>query len=41
LSNGMLDRLEAFARPFVASVGRRELKDHRRRYLGGLLSVKN
>jgi len=38
LSNGMLDRLEAFAAPFAASVGRRELKDHTCRYLGGLLS---
>jgi SRSO17 transposase len=38
LSNGMLDRLEAFAEPFAASVGRREMKEHARQYLGGLLS---
>jgi SRSO17 transposase len=38
LSNGMLDRLEAFAEPFAASLGRREMKEHAHQYLGGLLS---
>ena len=38
LSKGMLDRLEVFAEPFAASLGRREMKEHARRYLGGLLS---
>jgi len=38
LSDGMLDRLEAFADPFAASLGRREMKAHAHRYLGGLLS---
>ena len=38
LSNGMLDRLEAFAGPFAASLGRREMKEHAHQYLGGLLS---
>lgn len=38
LCEGMLDRLEAFAAPFAARVGRREMKDHACRYLGGLLS---
>jgi len=39
LSNGMLDRLEAFAGPFAASLGRRETKEHAQQYLGGLLSA--
>ena len=38
LSNGMLDRLEAFAEPFAARLGRREMKEHAHQYLGGLLS---
>lgn len=38
LSNGMLDRLKAFAEPFAASLGRREMKEHAHQYLGGLLS---
>jgi len=38
LSNGMLGRLEAFAEPFAASLGRREMKEHAQQYLGGLLS---
>ena len=38
LSNGMLDRLEGFAGPFAAGLGRREMKKHARHYLGGLLS---
>ena len=38
LSNGMLDRLEAFAESFAASLGRREMKEHAHQYLGGLLS---
>jgi SRSO17 transposase len=38
LSDGMLDRLEAFAEPFAASLGRREMKGHAHQYLGGLLS---
>jgi hypothetical protein len=39
LSNGMLDRLEAFAGPFAANLGRRERKEHAQQYLGGLLSA--
>ncbi len=39
LSNGMLDRLEAFAGPFAASLGKRETKEHAQQYLGGLLSA--
>ena len=39
LSNGMLDRLEAFAGPFAASLGRLETKEHAQQYLGGLLSA--
>jgi SRSO17 transposase len=38
LSNGMLDRLEVFAEPFAARLGRREMKEHAHQYLGGLLS---
>jgi len=38
LSKGMLDRLETFAGPFAASLSRCEMKEHARRYLGGLLS---
>ena len=38
LSTGMLGRLEAFAEPFAASLGRREMKEHAQQYLGGLLS---
>ncbi len=38
VSNGMLKRLEQFAHPFVASLGRREVKDNARIYLHGLLS---
>ncbi len=39
LSNGILDRLEAFAGPFAASLGRRGTKEHAQQYLGGLLSA--
>jgi len=39
LSNGMLDRLEAFAGLFAASLGKRETKEHAQQYFGGLLSA--
>ncbi len=35
---GMLKRLDHFARPFVASLGRREVRENARTYLCGLLS---
>ncbi len=38
VSDGMLKRLDQFAQPFIASLGRREVKDNARLYLGGLLS---
>ncbi len=36
--NGMLKRLEQFAEPFVASLGRREARQNARVYISGLLS---
>jgi SRSO17 transposase len=38
LSNGMLNRLEAFIEPFAASLGRREMRENAQQYVGGLLS---
>jgi len=38
VTSGMLRRLEHFAEPFVASLGRREAKQNARVYLSGLLS---
>jgi SRSO17 transposase len=38
VANGMLKRLEQFAAPFVASLGRREAKQNARVYISGLLS---
>lgn len=38
VSNGMLKRLEQFAEPFIASLTRREQKEHTRVYIAGLLS---
>jgi len=36
--NGMLKRLEQFAQPFIASLGRREPKQNAQTYISGLLS---
>jgi len=38
VSNGMLKRLEQFAEPFIASLTRREQKEHAQVYIAGLLS---
>jgi SRSO17 transposase len=38
VANGMLKRLEQFAEPFIASLGRREPKQNARIYISGLLS---
>jgi len=38
VANGMLKRLEQFAQPFIASLGRREPKQNARIYISGLLS---
>ena len=38
VSKGMLDRLEKFTEPFVASMGRSERKEHAQVYIAGLLS---
>jgi SRSO17 transposase len=38
VANGMLKRLEQFAQPFIASLGRREPKQNARIYICGLLS---
>ncbi len=38
VSKGMLDRLEKFTEPFVASLGRSERKEHAQVYIAGLLS---
>ena len=38
VAHGMLKRLEQFAEPFVASLGRREAKRNARVYISGLLS---
>lgn len=38
LSNGMLDRLEAFVEPFSAMLGRRDTRENAHQYIGGLLS---
>jgi len=38
VSNGMLKRLEQFAEPFIASLARREPKEHAQVYIAGLLS---
>ena len=39
LSNGMLDRLEAFVEPFLNTFRRRDTKENVQQYVGGLLSV--
>ena len=38
VANGMLKRLEQFAQPFIASLGRREPKQNAQIYISGLLS---
>jgi len=38
VANGMLKRLEQFAEPFIASLGRREAKQNAQIYISGLLS---
>ncbi|MGA9348220.1 MAG: transposase [Anaerolineae bacterium] len=38
LFNGMLKRLEQFAQPFIATLSRREQKEHAHTYIAGLLS---
>ena len=38
VANGMLKRLEQFAKPFIASFGRREPKENAQMYMCGLLS---
>ncbi len=38
LSKGMLDRLEAFVKPFAATLGRRDTRKNTYQYIGGLLS---
>src|SRR4030042_1992880 len=38
VADSMLKRLEQFARPFIASLGRREPKENAQRYICGLLS---
>jgi SRSO17 transposase len=38
VTNGMLKRLEQFAQPFIASLGRREPKQNAQTYISGLLS---
>lgn len=38
VANGMLKRLERFAQPFIASLGRREPRQNARIYISGLLS---
>ena len=38
VANGMLRRLEQFAEPFVACLGRREARQNAQVYISGLLS---
>jgi SRSO17 transposase len=38
VASGMLKRLEQFAEPFIASLGRREPRQNAQTYIGGLLS---